>query len=352
MEMSKKTKRQAAKKPTVTSLSHQKLPLVAHLRELRKRITYVAISVVLGAVIAYALERKLLDVLLRPSHGQDFIYTSPLGGINFLFSVCLYVGLIVSTPVIMYQLLAFLQPLMQQTTRKFLVLSSLAAGTVAIGGVLFGYFIGLPSALHFLLHQFVTVQVRPLITIQSYMSFVGLYLFGSALMFQLPLILFFINRIKPLKPSGLIKYERHVIIFAFVAAFIMNPTPNVIDQMLIVVPMILMYQLGIALIWYVNRRTRHGKYYHLFEQDRTLQAKRLEQAHQAEPLFSISNPFSLPQASHRPTPQPVPVTDTLDEEPTWADYRGDSTTMTPRRSFAADYAPRISYQRPDSRFLQ
>jgi len=193
--------------------------------------------------------------LLRPSHGQHFIYTSPLGGMNFLFGVCLDLGLVVATPVIIYQLLAFLQPLMKDTTRRFLLLASAAAGFVAICGVTFGYFIGLPSALNFLLHQFTTVQVRPLLTIQAYMQFVSLYLFGSALMFQLPLILICINRIKPLKPGGLFKYERHLITGAFIVAFIMNPTPNIIDQLLVVLPIIVTYQLGIGVIWLIN----HGK---------------------------------------------------------------------------------------------
>jgi hypothetical protein len=72
-------------------------------------------------------------------------------------------------------------------------------------------------------------------------------------MFQLPLILFIINRIKPLTPKRLFKYERHLVVFAFVTAFIMNPTPNLVDQMIVVVPIIVMYQVGIALIWFVNR---------------------------------------------------------------------------------------------------
>lgn len=203
---------------------------------------------------------------------------------NFLFSVCLDIGLVLATPVIIYQFLAFLSPLMRDTTRRFLFISSIAAGIVALAGVTFGYFIGLPSALHFLLHQFTTVQVRPLITIQSYMQFVSLYLFGSALMFQLPLILIIINRIKPLKPSGLFKYERHLIVGALIIAFIMNPTPNIIDQMLIVVPIILMYQVGIALIWFVNRHKKPGHLEHLRAQDAARQAERASRQLQPVPV--------------------------------------------------------------------
>lgn len=235
---------------------------------------YVAICVITGSLAAYAIQQHIIAILLHPSHGQNFIYTSPLGGINFLFGVCMDVGLVIATPVIIYQLLAFLQPLMKDTTRKFLICSSTAAGVVALGGVVFGYFIGLPSALHFLLHQFTTIQIRPLITIQSYMQFVSLYLLGSALMFQLPLILFIINRIKPLKPSGLLKYERHLIAGAFIVAFIMNPTPNILGQLVVVAPIILMYQAGIILIWTVNRSHNPEWLRQLLEEDARKQAER------------------------------------------------------------------------------
>ncbi|HSX05948.1 MAG TPA: twin-arginine translocase subunit TatC [Candidatus Saccharimonadales bacterium] len=272
--MKQRAKKKPAQRLAKAKSEHDKLPLIEHLHELRRRLFYVAASVAVGSAIAYGLEQKLIAVLLRPSHGQKFIYTSPLGGMNFLFSVCLDLGLVVSTPIIIYQILAFMQPLMRDTTRKFLLLASGATGLVAIGGVIFGYFVGLPSALHFLLHQFTSVQIRPLITIQSYMQFVALYLFGSALMFQLPLILLFINRIKPLKPSKLFKYERHLIAGSFIIAFIMNPTPNIIGQLTVVVPMILTYQFGILLVWLVNRTHQPNWLEQLRRADAERQAER------------------------------------------------------------------------------
>ncbi|MFA5004319.1 MAG: twin-arginine translocase subunit TatC [Candidatus Saccharimonadales bacterium] len=285
--MSKRTKKkQAPKKLAKTSLTAaDKLPLIEHLKELKRRLFYVAVSVIGGSMIAYGLQQSIIGILLRPSHGQHFIYTSPLGGINFLFSVCLDIGIALSIPLIVYQLLRFLQPLMQQTTHKFIAIGSALSGVIALTGVLFGYFIGLPAALNFLLHQFTSAQIKPLITIQSYMSFVTVYLLGSALMFQLPLILIFINRIKPLKPSRLFHYERHVIVSAFIVGFIMNPTPNLIDQMLVVAPIILMYQVGILLIWFINRDGVRAKFKYLFDQDQALQAERAKLAQQSRPLL-------------------------------------------------------------------
>jgi sec-independent protein translocase protein TatC len=79
---------------------------------------------------------------------------------------------------------------------------------------------------------------------------------GSALLFQLPLILVFINRIKPLQPKQLLHYERWVILAAFVMAGLMNPTPNIISQLLVAGPFILMYQVGIGIIAVINRSKR------------------------------------------------------------------------------------------------
>lgn len=284
MEMTKRATKKTTRRAAKTDRRTEKLPIIEHIHELRRRLFYVAACVAIGGVAAYAVQEHIVSILLRPSHGQKFIYTSPLGGINFLFGVCTDIGLVVATPVIIYQLLAFLQPLMKDTTHRFLLLSSAAAGLVALIGVTFGYYIGLPGALHFLLHQFTSIQVRPLITIQSYLQFVSLYLFASALMFQLPLILIIINRIKPLKPRQLFAYERHLIAAAFIIAFIMNPTPNILGQLVVVVPIIAVYQAGIGLIWALNRRHPNPSWLQqLVEEDTKRQAARA--GRQLTPFF-------------------------------------------------------------------
>lgn len=262
---------------TADPTARDKLPFIEHLRELRRRLAYVAATVIAGGIIAYGFEHQIIEVLLRPSEGQELIYTSPMGGMNFLFTVCLNIGLLVATPVIVYQLLAFVRPVMQDTTRRFLLIASVAAAAAATAGVLFGYFVGLPSAMHFLLNQFTSDQVRPLITIQSYTQFVALYLLGSALMFQLPLIVLLINRIKPLKPQSLLKYERHVAVGSLIVALIINPSPRPADQLFLVIPLFLSYQIAIFLLWYVQRKQAPPKDLQVLrEQDAQRQAERLK----------------------------------------------------------------------------
>jgi sec-independent protein translocase protein TatC len=265
--------------------SHAPQPFIEHLRELRQRIYYVLASVLFWGAATYAIQEHVVNALLRPAHGQSFIYTSPGGGIDFLFKVCIYSGLILSTPVIIYNLLGFVEPLMSQSSKRFIVMSSFVCGVLALCGVTFGYYIGLPAALHFLLHQFTTVQIRPLVTIQSYLSFVVAYMLGSALMFQLPVIIVSINRIKPLKPKSLLHYERWVILVAFVLAGLMNPTPNIVSQLLIAGPFILAYQIAILLIAILNRPGKLASAELLRQQDAANQAERQAKSSSLVPLL-------------------------------------------------------------------
>lgn len=253
-----------------------RLPFIEHLNELRRRLFYVAVSVVLWGSAAYAVEHSIVQWLLAPAAGQKFIYTSVAGGLNFLFQVCLYVGIAFSVPVIIYQSLRYVQPLIGRHSTRFILIASAVSGLLGAIGMVFGYFMGLPSALHFLLNQFHTNDISALITIQSYLSFVTIYLLGSSLMFQVPLVIFLINRIKPLSPRSLFKYERWVIVISLVTAAFINPSPHPYDLAIIAVPMIASYQVGILLVWLANRRRRPGKLQQLRERDARLQAERFE----------------------------------------------------------------------------
>jgi len=312
MRTTKRNKQARTNQAKANRSTQQKAPLYEHLRELKRRLFYVVVSVAIGSALAYVFEGTLIDVLLRPSHGQEFVYTSPMGGVNFLFSVCIFIGIVLSLPIIVFNLLKFIFPLMESTTKRFIYGCSIISGVVAICGILFGYFVGLPAALHFLLkQQFHNGQVEALISIQSYFSFVTAYMVAAAIMFQLPLILVIINRIKPLKPSSMFKTERAVIAFAFIAAFIMNPTPNVIDQLLVVVPIIIMYQLGIGIVWIINRHTQTPDYIlALRQQDEQRRAERANRELLPYSVFEPADPIPEPSAEQLPieeppTPEPV-----------------------------------------------
>jgi len=285
-------------------IRNTKLPFIEHIYELRKRLFYIALSIGIWSAAAYFVQQHIVNFLLKPAHSQQFIYTSVGGGIDFLFRVCLYTGIVFSIPVIVFQTLKYLEPLIKRDAMRFMLWGSAISGVLAVIGMAFGYYIGLPAALHFLLHQFTTDQIHPLLTIQAYMSFVTLYMLGSALLLQGPLLLVLINRIKPLKPSKLLGIERWVILIAFILGGIMNPSPRWQDQVLLAGPMILAYQVGILVVWLMNRsHSRPARIVSLRKKDDAARAERLAKFEQAQAMRRI--PQATPVAT--PIPQtPVP----------------------------------------------
>jgi sec-independent protein translocase protein TatC len=270
--MKKKKKNQLKNRQYKRNFTHNPdLSFREHVAELRARLIYVAASIIIGATIAYLIQQRLINILLKPSHGQQFIYTSPAGGISFLFNVCIYAGILISIPVIIYQILRFTEPLIKNSSKKKFVKFSALSGFLALAGIAFGYIVGLPVALNFLQHQFTTKQIRPLFTIQEYMSFVTFYLLGSALLFQTPLIISFFDRIRPIKPKRLFHYERYVIVVAFIISALMSPSVNIFSQLIIAIPIIIAYQVGILVVWLQHRsRSTHysKKIKSLVQQDR------------------------------------------------------------------------------------
>ncbi|QQS20252.1 twin-arginine translocase subunit TatC [Candidatus Saccharibacteria bacterium] len=120
MKRTKRNNRTAKTRIRPSRSVADKAPLSAHLREVKRRLFFVAVSVAIFSALVYSIERKLIEILLAPSQGQHFVYTSPMGGINFLFNVCFYFGIALSIPAIIYNLLKFLQPLIKGATQRLL----------------------------------------------------------------------------------------------------------------------------------------------------------------------------------------------------------------------------------------
>ncbi|HSD55645.1 MAG TPA: twin-arginine translocase subunit TatC [Candidatus Saccharimonadales bacterium] len=344
----KPTRKHAHNQSNRLAKEQEKIPFIEHVYELRKRLFYIAISVGIFGGLAASIQPKLTALLLAPAGKQQFIYTSPGGGFDFAFRLCLYAGIAVSIPVIVFHLLRYLQPLVKKQNMRFIYKASIWSGVLACLGILFGYFIGLPAGLHFLLQGFSSKQIQALISIQSYLSFVMVYLLGSALLFQIPLALISVNRIKPLKPAKLLKQTRWVILIAFVLGAIISPSPDIRNQAILSGPIIAMYELSVLMIWIINRKnTRPKKVRDLLQKDAEAQATRLSNFEKARTTWRD-------MAATEESPEPVaqtqakPVIEAM-TPPTTNPNRPQS--LRPRR-YAQDFTRRPAYRSLTSRMPQ
>lgn len=232
----------------------EKLTIAEHISEFRKRLLWSILALLSGGALGYAYHNEIVSLLVKPLN-QQLYYTSPTGGFDFLIKTCLFFGFLLTVPIVVYNLLKFIAPAIPShityKTSKILVVSS----CLAVAGVAFAYYVSLPAALHFL-NNFSTGSVTSLISANEYFTFVMIYMAGFAALFQMPLILAFINKVTPLTPHLMMQKQRFVILGSFIVAAILTPTPDPVNQTLMAVPIIMLYQSSIGVVWHANKRTR------------------------------------------------------------------------------------------------
>lgn len=223
------------------------LTLMDHVRELRTRLFIVAAAFIVGSSLAYIFRDPLIHLLLSPLKGQKLVYLNVAGGFNFIFLISIYTGFAVAVPLLIQQLYQFLQPILPKKVQRYSARIFISSFILLCAGAVFGYIFAIPGALKFL-YSFADNYVVSSLTADSYLSFVIAYTIGLGLVFQLPLVLLFIHWIKPLEPGGLLKSERWVILLAFILAAILTPTTDPINQTIIALPIILVYQIGVIAV--------------------------------------------------------------------------------------------------------
>ncbi len=230
----------------LTYTPQSKQTLAHHLGELRKRLAIIALVFIVAVIAAYQIHEGIISVLQRPLH-ETLYFTSPGGGFNFVLKVCMLVAFLAASPIIILQIIRFVEPVLPPKGRAIVLRYMAASVTLILAGVLFAYFVTLPAALDFLAH-FGGKEVESLISANEYMNFVMAYLIGFGLLFQIPIIVLFINRIKPIPPRTLLRASRPVIVGAFIMAAILTPTPDPVNQGLMAGPIIGMYGLSTAMV--------------------------------------------------------------------------------------------------------
>lgn len=270
------------------------LTFAGHIHELRKRLMWSFLFVVVGAGIGYALHGPILRILQEPL-SESLYYTAPTGAFSFVIKVCFVFGFIFALPVVVYQVFAFFGPLLRNKAKKLIVWFAFLSVLLASLGILFAYFISLPAALHFLVNfGRESADIQALITADEYFNFVLAYIAGFAALFQLPLIISFVNKVKPLKPAQLLGGTRYVVLGSFVIAALITPTPDPLNQALMAGPIILLYFMSAVITIATNAIRGRSK------TKKTVQ-KSVPETRPVDNEFVLANKLSL--QAHQPEAQ-------------------------------------------------
>jgi sec-independent protein translocase protein TatC len=254
-----------------------KMPLTAHLEDLRKRIIISLISLLAAFLVAFNYSEEIFGILMFPLryslefsvtemyaqfvpvdklHSTKLVFLEPAEAFWMNMKVAFVAALVFSLPVIFHQLWKFVSPGLQQNEKKYVFPFVISATTLFIVGGSFCFIIVLPFALSFLLSYKVGDFLMPMLSVGKYVDFCLKFILAFGAIFELPIILIFLTRIGLVTTETLKRNRRIAIVLAFVAGAILTPTPDAFNQTLMAIPIILLYELGILLsVFFAKRKT-------------------------------------------------------------------------------------------------
>jgi sec-independent protein translocase protein TatC len=242
-------------------MNSRSLPIREHLLELRKRMTLAAASVFVTTVIAFIFHQYILQILMGPA--QSFvdipngkpIYTDLTEFLGTAAKASLVVGIFTSLPFVLYQIVMFIAPGLKPKERRYLYALLPVSFFVFILGAAFGYFVLFPPMVTFLL-TFGNEIATPLIRISTYVNLMITLLLWMGVIFEMPVVIFFLAKIGVVTSEFLARQRRWALVGAFVLGAIITPTIDPINQTIVALPIIVLYEVGIWLAKFAQRGRR------------------------------------------------------------------------------------------------
>jgi sec-independent protein translocase protein TatC len=234
-----------------------------HLSELRKRIINSLYAIGVGAFIGVYIAKYVINWITAPiikalsdAHlNPHLFYTHPAGYLNTYITLGVYIGIVLASPVVLYQIWLFVAPALYKHERSAVTGFVFSTVLLFVGGIAFGYFITLPYILRFLVSfQGNAGPITPMITVNEYFDLVLLILLILGLLFELPVLIFFLSLFGIVTPQFLWKNFRYAILVIAVVAAIVTPTPDAMTMLIFMLPMVGLYFVGIIVSAAVVRK--------------------------------------------------------------------------------------------------
>jgi sec-independent protein translocase protein TatC len=243
--------------------AEDKLPLTAHLEDLKKRLVRSLIAIGIGFVGCYYFKDWLFKIITKPllevmPKNSYMIYTSLPEAFFTYMKVAFFASLFLTAPFTLYQIWKFISPGLYPREKKYVIPFVLTSTLLFVGGILFAYFLALPPAFGFFV-EFSSESLRPMFTMREYLSFALKLLLAFGVSFQLPVFIFFMTKLGIVNSRLLAKHRRYAILIIFIAAAILTPSPDAFTQIIMAIPLIVLYELSIFIAKFVEKKKKEAE---------------------------------------------------------------------------------------------
>ena len=227
------------------------MSLVDHLQELRRRLITSIVAVMAGSVVCYFYAAELVQLITEPA--GKLYYMNPAEAFFSYMKVSVFGGFLLVLPIVLYQVWAFIVPAMTTTERKAGVFLVPASVILFFIGLIFSYLLVLPAGIKFFM-GFATDTLQPMFSLGQYLSFVISFLVPFGFIFELPLFILVLAKLGVISSRFLQTKRKMVLVMSFVIGALISPTPDVFSQIMIAVPVIVLYETSILIVRYLLRK--------------------------------------------------------------------------------------------------
>jgi sec-independent protein translocase protein TatC len=294
-----------------------------HIRELVVRLLVSLAAMGVAGTVVFFFYGPILSFLSSPL-GAPLYYSNPAGSFSFVMKICLTGALIIAIPILIFNIIMFIKPAFEKTLSMKRILITTAISTfLAIFGAAFAFYVILPGCLKFF-KGFQVSGLHALISADSYLSFITNMIIMFVIVFQIPLLMIFIDHVKPLKPLSMIKKGKWVVIGAIVLTILQPFTYDFMTSVLIALPIIALYYLSVLAVVMQHARESRKESKAVYATVAKPAMAPVPQLTVDEPLYeslldeliSLGKPAPIPIRVHKPAPTPVNPTMDFKKKPT------------------------------------
>lgn len=233
------------------------MAVTEHLQELRKRIIIALTAITIASVIAYSKIMYLIEIMIKPlgNFKSELVFTSITEGFITRFKLSIFVSVVVMSPIIFYQIIAFIIPGLTKKEKKLLYSSIFFLSLFFVFGTLFGYIVVLPYALDFLMF-YSESYLTPFLSGSMYLGFIGVFCLITGIVFVIPLILIVLGKIGLISSKNLRKSRKYIILGMAAIELSFIPSTDILTFIVVALPITLLYELAIWIIYFSERRKK------------------------------------------------------------------------------------------------